>query len=66
MTFGFTRDSALWWLLLLLPLITFVQSSDAWIADWDGKHWLQFVAYVATTAIAKLQTSPLSHSDDQK
>lgn len=61
MSFGFTRDSVVWWLAVLGAIMTYLIASPPPV-DWTYHDWLRSLAMVVSTLAGKLATSPLPHS----
>lgn len=63
MKFGFTRDSALWWLTGAIGLITYLQGAGdprTWVYD----DWLQFAGATIVALSTLVKTSFLPHSEE--
>jgi len=62
MTFGFTRDSALFYLGVAAVIVGYFAAAETSPDQWTFKEWCQFALVPIGWLIGKLQTSPLAHS----
>lgn len=63
MTFGWTRDSALFYLGLAGVIVGYFAAADQPPNLWTFKEWMQFALVPIGWLIGKLQSSPLAHSE---
>ena len=63
MTFGLTRDSALFYLGVVGVIITYCAAAETSPDQWTFRQWMQFASVPVGWLIGKLQTSPLPHSE---
>ncbi len=63
MTFGLTRDSALWTLAAVIACMGYLMTLPP-PTEWTYYQWLQTAAAAALWISGKLSTSPVSHSEE--
>lgn len=59
----FTRDSVLWWLLIVGSVLTYLSNAPA-PSTWTWAQWMQALSAVVGIIAAKLATSPLKGDKD--
>ena len=64
MTFGLTRDSALWWILLAAAVLGYLKTAGAPPTQWGYEEWLNALIFLSGWVIGKMQSSQLPHSKD--
>lgn len=57
------RDSAVWWLIIVGALVTYMADKPA-PAGWHYADWMQFAAFIVATLAGKLSTSPLASQQE--
>ena len=62
MTFGWSRDSALFYLGLAAVIVSYFAAAENTPNLWTFKEWMQFALVPIGWLVGKLQTSPLAHS----
>lgn len=63
MTFGLTRDSALWALAAIGAAVGYLISDGRNPVEWAYNDWLKAVAAAVLWLTGKLATSPRPHSE---
>ena len=59
----FTRDSVIWWLLLVAACLGYLKTVDAPPTEWTYEQWVNAGIFLSGWLIGKMQTSPRPHSE---